>query len=139
MKKHVPTLFNFPKPLIQHIHILRSWESLPSLSMSRSWHSCDKLNSDQTRHLVVYGGHNWVGTTQNPFGDILFLNLYDKNRGWFSTPRVQINKLSLFVNGGLIKRLTAGSDFKNLLYLFQQKLKVNREIENNLMPEYTPV
>jgi hypothetical protein len=90
--------------------MFRFWDSLPSLSMSRSWHGCDKLISDQTRYLIVYGGHNRVGTTKNPFGDVLFVNLNDKSRGWFSTPRVQINKLSLFVNGGLVKRLSAGPD-----------------------------
>ena len=84
------------------------WESLPSLPVSRSWHGCDKLVSDGTKLLVVYGGHNLAGSTKNPFGDILFLDLNKKSRGWFSNPGIQMDKPILFVNGGLVKRLTAG-------------------------------
>jgi hypothetical protein len=78
------------------------------MKANRSWHGCDRIYSGLTRYLIVYGGHSLVGTTVTGYGDVVFLNMNSKSGGWTSIQGIQINKISSYINGGIVKQLTTG-------------------------------
>jgi len=85
----------------------RTWKSLPSLPQSRSWHGCDRIYIGKTRYLIVYGGHNLVGSTFTDKNDILFLNIDQANSQWTTMIGIQLDNSYRFISGGIVRRLTA--------------------------------
>ena len=57
----------------------------------------------------MYGGNHWNGVgsvIQNPFDDILFLNMDDGTSTWKTLPGVKLAGAHGYINGGLVKLLT---------------------------------